>query len=395
MDRDIRIYFLFIGLPAVVITLAGLFALIFGVSGIAAEMEHSEKSSQIERYERRIKDRMATKLKAYKKTGEADYVWKTGSIPWLTNVSVRVKYGLRTIDGGKTIGWARVDSDTVIGSDMPPFREEKSANLYVFAIGAVMVALLCLVLFTGGFMLFRATKRARCDLEAKDSFLDVISHELNTPLGSVVPLSSALASGRIKDPSRRQEAILTISRESARMARMIDELLTVVRLRNGKLVFARDCVDIREIATRSASLVCVRHPYCKIFVEEGDGIFAIADSDKIEQVLVNLIENACRYASEEPIIVSCKICSPKSACIEVADRGPGFSDEERKRIFDRFYRLTREAPESGLGLGLNIVSGFVAGMGGNVSVHPRKGGGSIFRVELPLSNALDIGGFDG
>ena len=393
MDRDIRIYFLFIVLPAVVITFAGIFTLIFGVSGIAAEMEFSGKASQIERYERRIKDRMATKLKTYKKTGEVDYIWKTKSIPWIANVSTRAKYGLHINEEGKTIGWARVDDHTVIGSDMPSFKEEKSVTLYVFIIGAVMAALLCLVLFTGGVMLFRATKRARDDLEAKDSFLDVVSHELNTPLGSVVPLSSALAGGRIKDSARRQEAIETISRESSRMARMIEELLTVVRLRNGKLAFAKECVDIRETATQAASLVCVRHSDCKIFVEDGDSIYAIADSDKIEQVLVNLIENACKYASDDPIIVSCKIISPETACIEVADRGPGFSEKERKRIFERFYRLTRDSAESGLGLGLNIVSGFVAGMGGNVSVYPRKGGGSIFRVELPLGNALDGGGF--
>ena len=383
MDRDIRTYFLFIGLPAVLIAAAGLLTLIFGVSGITSEMEFLDSESQVERYERRMRDRMVTRLKAYRKTGKADFVWKVNALPWGTNMPPRQKYGLHVGDDGKTIGWARVDDDTVIGSKLPSFRMEDRTELYLFVIGVVMVVLLFLVLFVGGVMLARAAKRARADLEVKNSFLDVISHELNTPLGSIVPLSSALASGRIRDGARQKEAIAAISRESARMARMIDDLLTVVRLRNGKLCFAREKVDLRTVATDAASLVCVRHPDCAIMVEEGEAVYAFADPDKIEQVLVNLIENACRYASDDAVIVTCSAEDGGLSRVEVSDRGPGFSDEERKRLFERFYQVSPDASTPGLGLGLNIVSGFVTGMGGTVEVRSREGGGSVFSVRLP------------
>ena len=382
MDRDIRTYFLFIGLPAVLIAAAGLLTLIFGVSGITSEMEFFDRESQFERYEQRMKNRMTRRLKAYNKTGKADFVWKEKALPWGTNMPPRQKYGLHTGDDGKTVGWARVDDDTVIGSRLPSFRMEDRTELYLFLIGAVMVVLLFLVLSAGGVMLARAARRARADLEVKNSFLDVISHELNTPLGSIVPLSSALASGRIRDVNRQREAIAAISRESARMARMIDELLTVVRLRNGKLLFAREKVDLRTVAADAASLVCVRHPDRAIMVEEGEGVCALADPDKMEQVLVNLIENACRYASDDAVTVTCFV-EGGSACVEVSDRGPGFTEEDRRRIFERFYQVSPDAPESGLGLGLNIVSGFVGGMGGAVDVRPREGGGSVFSVKLP------------
>ena len=82
--------------------------------------------------------------------------------------------------------------------------------------------------------------------------------------------------------------------------------------------------------------------------------------------------------------VSCSCGPDGSACVEVADRGPGFSEEERKRIFERFYQTSPEEGSGGLGLGLNIVSGFVSGMGGTVSVRAREGGGSVFSVKLPL-----------
>jgi signal transduction histidine kinase len=71
------------------------------------------------------------------------------------------------------------------------------------------------------------------------------------------------------------------------------------------------------------------------------------------------------------------------ACIEVADRGPGFTEEERKRLFERFYQVDSENAGEGLGLGLNIVSGFVGCMGGSVEVRSREGGGSVFSVKLP------------
>ena len=117
--------------------------------------------------------------------------------------------------------------------------------------------------------------------------------------------------------------------------------------------------------------------------ERGESVFAFADMDKTEQVIVNLIENACRYAGEDVVNVSCSRSADGCACIEVSDRGPGFSEEEKKRIFERFYQSNDENAEGGLGLGLNIVAGFVSGMGGSVEVRSNEGEGSIFRVKLP------------
>ena len=383
MDRDISTYFLFIGLPAVLITAAGLLALIFGVSGIAFEMRASDVERQQDRFEKNVKNRMATRLKSYSRDGKADYVWRADALPWGTNVSSRAKYGVYVSTNGAAIGWARYDENTVIGYKVPSFVPEDRTALYVFIIGAAMVALMFFTLFTGGVMLARTARRAREDLNVKNSFLDMISHELNTPLGSIVPLSSALAGGGIKDESRRRSAIATISHESARMARMVSELLTVVRLKNGKLNFARERFDVRKISERAATLVRVRHPDCAIKVDAGNVVQALADADKTEQVVVNLLENACRYAGEDEICVSCFKLKDGCACIEVSDRGPGFSEEERKRLFERFYQVGSESPGVGLGLGLNIVSGFVGCMGGSVDVRSREGGGSVFSVRLP------------
>ena len=221
----------------------------------------------------------------------------------------------------------------------------------------------------------------------------MISHELNTPLASIVPLASALSAGTIADGRRRAEALDTLRRESERMARMIGELLTMVRLRNGKTSFSTMRVDLADVAASAANLVRVRYPDSAILVHEGGAVFAVADRDKVEQVAINLIENACRYAGDDAIEVGCRECGEGKVALEVSDRGPGIPPERSARIFERFYQNdANRGTSGGLGLGLAIVAGLVAGMGGTVSVSSRDGGGSVFTVQLPAAERNTEGG---
>ena len=384
MDRDLRFYFICIGIPAVSLTAAGLLALVFGVSGLKAGIRRPGYEKQLERYEQNVKSRMVRRARAFGRDRNADYVWQAGRAPWDTNAASRIKYGCYGATNETAIGWARLDDGRVIGYRMPPFKYRDRRDMYFMAAGAVMVVLLFFALFAGGWLLARAAKRAREDLDARNTFLDVISHELNTPLGSIVPLSSALAAGGIRSERRRMEALVTISRESARMARMIEELLTVVRLRNGKVAYAHERFALGETLENAAALVRARYQDCAIQTECDGGVFAFADRDKTEQVAINLIENACRYAGEDAIEVSCGAAGEGRVQIVVKDRGAGVPAAERERLFDRFYQSRAGASAGqGLGLGLNIVAGFARGMGGDVKVAARSGGGSVFTVELP------------
>lgn len=390
MNSDIKLYFLFIGLPAALLTLAGLLLLVFGASGLSAEIKSPSYQKQFERYERRAKTRMASRLKAYRKDGRSDYFWAAGTAPIGTNVPYRVKYGLISSTNGAYIGWARLEDGSVIGYNVPPFEYADRRKLYLFGIGVVMVILLFATLSAGGWLLARAARRAREDLELRNSFLDVMSHELNTPLGSIVPLSSALASGGIRDENHRAEAIAVISRESSRMARMIDELLTVVRLRKGKITYSRERFDLRSVAETAADLMRTRHPDCAILVKDGPPVLAMADRDRMEQVAINLIENACRYAGNETVEVACRLTGGGVAVMDVADRGPGIPPSMKKRIFERFYQGDEDggaASAGGLGLGLSIVAGFMKGMSGSIAVSDRIGGGSVFTAVLPAADA--------
>ena len=391
MDRDLRTFFLFIGLPAVLLTAAGLLTLVFGVSGLTAEMQSPGYEKQFERYEKSVKARMHGRVRSFARDGKADFIWRAGKVPWCTNISARIKYGCHVTTNQTTIGWARLEDGRIIGFRMPPFKYVDRRRLYLIATGAVMVVLLFCTLFAGGWLLARAARRAREDLMTKNSFLDVISHELNTPLGSIVPLASALASGAIRNEDHRREALDTVSRESARMARMISELLTVVRLRNGKVGYERKRFDLGEVAENSAALVRRRYPDCAIMVHCDRPVVAVADRDKTEQVAINLMENACRYAGCDTIEVNCGIAGDGRVQMTVADRGDIIPTEQMGRLFERFYQAPSAGgePGQGLGLGLNIVSGFVKGMGGKVSVEARRGGGNVFTVVLPGGEVPD------
>ncbi len=384
MDRDIRTYFLFIGLSAVLITAAGLLLLVFGSSGLTDEMRRARREVQLENYESNLRARLLTRVRTYEKDGKSDYRWDKGLAPIGTNVSPRVKYGWIPSTNGTVIGWARLGDGSVIGYNERGFVYQDRLTFYLFGLGAVVMILIFIILFSNSWRLVGTARRAREDLEVKETFLDMVSHELNTPLASIVPLASALAEGGIKEACHQAEALETVRRESVRMARMIDELLTMVRLRNGKLTFARAPFELAEVVASAVGLMRRRYPDCALSVSGESPVRACADRDKVEQVVINLVENACKYAGEATIEVSFRSGAKGQVEVTVADRGPGLPPGPMEKLFERFYQGTDEtAPLHGLGLGLAIVAGFVRGMGGAVEARNRAGGGSVFKVTLP------------
>ena len=388
MDRDIRTYFLFIGLSAVLLTAAGLLLLVFGTSGLTDEMRRARREVQFERYEANLKARLLTRVRFYEKDGKADYRWAKGLAPISTNIPSYVKYGWIPSTNGTVIGWARLGDGSVIGYNERGFVYQDRLKHYLFGLGAVVMILVFILLFSNSWRLVGTARRAREDLEIKETFLDMVSHELNTPLASLVPLTSALAEGGIKETRHQVEALETVRRESVRMARMIEELLTMVRLRNGKLSFARAPVELGEVVASAVGLMRRRYPDCALSVSGESPVIACADRDKVEQIIINLVENACKYAGESTIEVTFRSVADGQVAVVVADRGPGLPPGSRERLFERFYQGTDEtAPQRGLGLGLAIVAGFARGMGGAVEALDRAGGGSVFKVTLPGGEA--------
>ncbi|HZI85151.1 MAG TPA: sensor histidine kinase KdpD [Casimicrobiaceae bacterium] len=219
----------------------------------------------------------------------------------------------------------------------------------------------------------------------RNSLLNAISHDLRTPLAVLVGASSSLATDneRLSDAAKR-ELIVTIHEESKRMSTLVGNLLDMARLESGAVELARQWTPLEEIVGGvlarlapmfSAHPVTVRLPHGLPMVN--------VDPVLLAQVFANLLENAVKYTPAGTAIEISAQRLPGRISVDVADSGPGIPSGEEGKLFDKFYRLQREAAQSGVGLGLAICKAIIAAHGGTISAANRPGGGAVFRFELP------------
>ena len=226
----------------------------------------------------------------------------------------------------------------------------------------------------------------------RNSLLNAISHDLRTPLAVLVGASSSLAadSERLTDAAKR-ELIATIHEESKRMSTLVDNLLDMARLESGAVELARQWTPLEEIVGGVLSRLgptLATHPVAVHL--PNDLPMVNVDPVLLAQVFANLLENAVKYT---PVGTAIEISAqklPGTIAVDVADSGPGIPHGEEGKLFDKFYRLQREAAQSGVGLGLAICKAIVAAHGGTISVANRAGGGAVFRFELPAGEPPSV-----
>ncbi|MFL5785309.1 MAG: PAS domain S-box protein [Bacteriovoracaceae bacterium] len=227
-------------------------------------------------------------------------------------------------------------------------------------------------------------------IRARDEFLSVASHELKTPLQSLI-LQNEMRKRMIQkgDPEAVSPENLTRvldldRRQLKRINRLIDDMLDISRIRNSKLSIQKEAFDLavflEDITDRFL------HEFetagCELKKELLRPLEVVADSYRIEQVIVNLLINAMKYGSGAPITVRTKKLSDR-VVIEIEDKGPGIREEDKERIFRRFERANSNQV-SGMGLGLYISRQIMELHQGKVYARSEYGKGSTFIVELPL-----------
>ena len=224
----------------------------------------------------------------------------------------------------------------------------------------------------------------------KTEFVSTVSHELRTPLTSIQGLSEILEAGQITDRGAREEIHHALAAESARLSRLLRNILDF-----GKIEQQATACDLRkeDIGLIIGDLVKVFRPQ----LEEGgfavdlnlppQPVLADVDRDAIEQVLVNLIDNAMKYSTNKKQIVIDLLERTDTVEIRVRDQGIGIAPEEREKIFGNFYRGSGAARinPKGVGLGLKIVKHVIEAHRGEILVDSRPGEGSTFRVIFPRS----------
>ncbi|HXZ83689.1 MAG TPA: ATP-binding protein [Acidimicrobiales bacterium] len=225
-------------------------------------------------------------------------------------------------------------------------------------------------------------------------FLADASHELRTPLTSIRGYSELFRRGAADHPEDLTSAMRRIEDEAARMGVLVDDLLLLARLDQGRPL-ERAPVDLAEIArevSADASVVDAERP---ITLEASAPIIVIGDEQRLRQALANLVRNALEHTPPgTPVEVSVRVEADR-AVLTVADHGPGIPPEHLPRIFERFYRAdpARTRESGGMGLGLAIVLSIAEAHGGSARVESEMGSGATFLVELPLATQA-AGGVD-
>ena len=248
---------------------------------------------------------------------------------------------------------------------------------------AIMLFLLFGALAAGVMLLTRAARIAREEARQKTDFISNVSHELKTPLTSISLFSEMLAGGTDLGEESRRKAAETMLAESKRLSKIIDDLLDITRLERQQRTYTRVDFDVGGLLREVADLFSPSFPN-GLRIASAEGI-AHADRDAARRIVSSLVENAAKYAAASGEVVLSSRAEGSKIEITVADRGPGLTPAETRHAFERFWRadnsLTRTT--SGTGLGLAIAKELAVGTGGDLSVGPNEGGGSVFTLVLP------------
>ena len=213
--------------------------------------------------------------------------------------------------------------------------------------------------------------------------VSTVSHELRSPLTSVKGYTSLLLSRWSRLNDEQKKAMLEqVHHDADRVTRLVDELLDISRLETGHLQLRFQPVSLPGLAASVVAKVALEYPDLECGVDFPDGFPpVVADPDKVEQVLTNLVENAAKYASPTGMQVSGSV-NGDTVAVAVADTGAGIPPADLPHIFTKFYRTDQGRP-SGSGLGLWISRGLVEAHGGRLSADSVVDRGSVFRFTLP------------
>jgi signal transduction histidine kinase len=224
--------------------------------------------------------------------------------------------------------------------------------------------------------------------ELKSNFVSSVSHELRAPLGSMRLISEALQSGRVTDREKQREYFNFLVEESRRVSGLIENVLEFSRIEQNRRNFQFEPVDLREVcraAARSVEPIATERGV-KVSLEIfDDACVRPGDALALERAVINLLDNAIKHSPPQETVTLSLRRSAVAFEIAVQDHGPGIPESERKKIFERFYRLgselRRETP--GVGIGLSIVQHTIEAHGGSVRVASSPEAGATFSILLP------------
>lgn len=240
----------------------------------------------------------------------------------------------------------------------------------------------------GAILVFHDLTRLKQLENTRQEFVANVSHELRTPLSLIKGFVETLLDGAKNDPELTTRFLQTIEKHTDRLTYLIEDLLTISRLESGQIVMNLQAVKLHQEVERVRDDLQSRALEKQVTVENQvpAALSAQADTDRLHQVMFNLVENAIKYGRQSGrVTIGAKSTGDKKVQLWVQDDGPGIPPDSKERIFERFYRVdrARSRESGGTGLGLAIVKHIVQAHGGEVWVKSDLGSGSTFFFTLP------------
>ncbi|HLG73072.1 MAG TPA: ATP-binding protein [Chloroflexota bacterium] len=221
----------------------------------------------------------------------------------------------------------------------------------------------------------------------RSTFVSIVTHELQTPLSIIKGYASTLARRDVEwRPEVLSDSLHIIEEEADRLSRLVSDLLEVSQIETHGIRIEPVQVDLRSLFEHAATRLRTAHPSTPLELTiEGEPAMINVDPDRLEQVLINLVDNAIKYSPREAPVSIRLTSGPDEIQFSVADRGIGIPEDQRERIFERFYRVDNSAARKakGTGLGLFIVRAIIEAHGGRIWVDSTPGQGSTFHIALP------------
>jgi signal transduction histidine kinase len=298
---------------------------------------------------------------------------------------------------GFATDWKRPMVSREIGEVLPhwevgvylanPAQLTRSAEMVRWTVG-LLIALLLLAIGIGSWLIVADLKRQLTLARQKTDFVSNVSHELKTPLTSIRMFSELLSEGRVQDAERQRHFLHIITSETARLTRLINNVLDFARLERGEKKYQFQPVDLAEVVRETCETY---RPHLEA------GGFSLrcdvparplpvsGDRDALAQIVVNLLSNAEKYSGDKKEIEIAAEQNGTFTFVKILDRGVGIPRGCEEKIFEQFFRA-HDSLSSGIqgsGLGLTLARQIARGHGGEISYEPRAGGGSCFILRLP------------
>lgn len=226
--------------------------------------------------------------------------------------------------------------------------------------------------------------------ERQRAFVNAVSHELRTPITLVTGYAARLQRRGINLSTAEREQLRLIEEEAARMGRMVTDLLDIARSDAGQLILRRQRFDVAatclQVVDRLRPVASGRLRLAPESAEQEHAVHAVGDPERLEQCLLNLVENALKYSPPTGLVQLAWECCGDAVLVHVLDQGPGVPLEDRARLLERFQRGQSTGDVPGSGIGLAVVDTLMQAMGGQVEIGDAPGGGADFRLLLPVAH---------